>query len=129
MKFNDNVSKMIDDHNGMKNWHDNMAKSAAAAMQDHIKAAAWHESQSNLIKGMMQEVPLDPEKKQTSIPSGTYAPTPSSGGGMDAPKKEVALDPQTVKKADLVTMLKAHEAEHGKFDMAVEDIATFLLAE
>ena len=127
--MNNNIGKMIDDHNQMKGWHETMAKSAAAMMQDHIKAAAWHESQSNLIKGMMQEVPLDPEKKQTTIPSGSYTPTPSSGGGMNAPAKEVPMDPQAVKKADLVSLLKSHEDEHGRFDMAVEDIAAFLLAE
>jgi hypothetical protein len=128
MKYTENMSKMIEDHASMKSWHENMAKSAATQMQDHIKAASWHDSQSNLIKGMITEVPLDPEKKPaSSIPAGSYsASTPSS------PKPaatEVPLDPKTVKKSDLVTVLSSFEEEFGKFDMSVEDIASFLLAE
>lgn len=124
--MNTNIQKMINDHKQMKDWHEAMAKSSAEMMQDHIKAAGWHAAQSDLIKGMT-EVPLDPEKKQTTIPTGGYTPTPSSGGGMKAPEKQVPLDPETVKKSDLITMLKQHETEHGSFDMNVEDIANFLL--
>lgn len=126
MKYTQSMNKMIEDHVSMKSWHENMAKSAATQMQDHIKAAAWHDSQSNLIKGMV-EVPLDPENKPAaSIPAGSYsANTPSS------PKpsaNEVPLDPKTVKKSDLVAALSSFEEEFGKFDMSVEDIASFLLA-
>lgn len=124
--MNTNIEKMITDHNQMREWHEGMAKSAAEMMQDHIKAATWHASQADLIKGMT-EVPLNPEKKQTSIPSGSYAPTPSGKGGKSAPEKEVPLDPETIKKSDLISMLKQHEEDHGSFDMNVEDIANFLL--
>ena len=127
MKYN--MEKMIEDNTAMKNWHENMAKASAEAMQDHIKAAAWHNSQSDLLKGMMNEVPLDPEKKVTSIPTAGSASTPTSGAGKTAPAKEVALDPESVKKSDLVSILKSHEAEFGSFDMSAEDIANFLLAE
>lgn len=124
MKYN--IEKMIQDHDAMKSWHENMAKSAAESMQDHIKAAAWHNSQADLIKGMMTEVPLDPEKKVTSIPAAGSAETPTSGTGKTAPKKEVPLDPE-VKKADLIAILNDHAAEYGEFDMDVETIAKFLL--
>lgn len=124
MKYN--IEKMIQDHDAMKSWHENMAKSAAESMQDHIKAAAWHNSQADLIKGMMTEVPLDPEKKVTSIPAAGSAETPTSGAGKTAPKKEVPLDPE-VKKADLIAILNDHAAEYGEFDMDVETIAKFLL--
>lgn len=125
MNFNENISKMIDDHQGMKTWHELMAKSSAEAMQDHIKAASWHESQMNLIKAM-KEVPLDPETKKTTIPAGTYTPTPSSGGSKPS-EKQVPLDPETVKKGDLIDLLKAHTEQYGEFDMDVETIANFLL--
>lgn len=124
MKYN--IDKMVQDHDAMKTWHENMAKSAAESMQDHIKAAAWHSSQADLIKAMMNEVPLDPEKKVTSIPTAGSAPTPTSGAGKTSPTKEVPLDPD-VKKADLVAILKDHAAEYGEFDMDVETIAKFLL--
>lgn len=127
MKYN--MEKMAQDHSSMKLWHEDMAKSAATQMQDHIKAASWHESQTDLIKGMMNEVPLDPEKKVTSIPTAGSAPTPTSGSGKSAPAKEVPLDPDAVQKGDLVSILKDHEAEFGSFDMSAEDIASFLLAE
>lgn len=127
MKFN--IEKMAQDHSSMKSWHEEMAKSAATQMQDHIKAASWHESQADMIKGMMNEVPLDPEKKVSSIPTAGSASTPTSGAGKTSPTKEVALDPESVKKSDLVAILKSHEAEFGSFDMSAEDIANFLLAE
>jgi hypothetical protein len=127
MKYN--IEKMAQDHNSMKVWHEEMAKSAANQMQDHIKAASWHEAQSDMIKGMMNEVPLDPEKKVTSIPTAGSASTPTSGAGKTSPSKEVPLDPEAVKKSDLVAILKSHEAEFGSFDMSAEDIANFLLAE
>ena len=124
MKYN--IDKMIQDHDSMKSWHETMAKAAAESMQDHIKAAAWHSSQGDIIKAMMTEVPLDPEKKVTSIPTAGSAQTPTSGSGKTAPTKEVPLDPE-VKKADLIAILNEHEAEFGKFDMDVETIAKFLL--
>lgn len=127
MKYSDNMNRMIKEHNAMKAWHENMAKGAATQLQDHIKAASWHDSQTSLIKGMITEVPLDPETKPSaSIPTGSYnSSTPSSS----APSaKEVPLDPKTVKKSDLVETLTSFEEEFGKFDMSVEDIASFLLA-
>jgi hypothetical protein len=127
MKYN--IEKMFQDHTSMKSWHEEMAKTAATQMQDHIKAASWHESQTDMIKAMMNEVPLDPEKKVTSIPTAGSASTPTSGAGKTSPAKEVALDPESVKKGDLVSLLKSHEAEFGSFDMPAEDIANFLLAE
>lgn len=124
MKYN--IDKMVQDHDAMKSWHENMAKAAAETMQDHIKAAAWHSSQGDIIKAMMNEVPLDPEKKVTSIPTAGSAQTPTSGAGKTAPKQEVPLDPE-VKKADLVAILKDHAEQYGEFDMEVEAIAKFLL--
>jgi hypothetical protein len=127
MKYSDNMNKMIKEHNAMKAWHENMAKGAATQLQDHIKAASWHDSQTSLIKGMITEVPLDPETKSSaSIPTGSYsASTPSSS---KPSAQEVPLDPKTVKKSDLVETLTSFEEEFGKFDMSVEDIASFLLA-
>ena len=124
MKYN--IDKMIQDHDSMKSWHEDMAKSAAESMQDHIKAAAWHNSQADIMKAMMNEVPLDPEKKVTSIPTAGSAETPTSGAGKTAPTKEIALDPE-VKKSDLVAILSEHTAQYGDFDMDVEAIAKFLL--
>lgn len=125
MKYN--IEKMVQDHEAMKSWHEQMAKSAADTMHDHIKAAAWHESQTDLIKGMMNEVPLDPEKKTTTIPTAGSAPTPTSGSGKKAPTSNVPLDPSTVKKADLIEILKEHAEEFGSFDMDIESIANFLM--
>lgn len=120
------MEKMVEDHSAMKTWHESMAKSAAESMQDHIKAAAWHDSQGGMIKGMMNEVPLDPEKKTTSIPTAGSAPTPTSGAGKASPTKEVPLDPASVKKSDLVAILNEHAEEFGDFDMDIESIANFL---
>jgi hypothetical protein len=127
MKYN--FGKMVEDHDAMKSWHEGMAKSAADSMQDHIKAAAWHASQSDLVKAMMNEVPLDPEKKVSSIPTAGSAPTPTSGSGKTSPTKEVPLDPATVKKADLVAILQEHADLYGDFDMEIEAIANFLINE
>lgn len=124
MKYN--IDKMVKDHDSMKSWHESMAKAAAETMQDHIKAAAWHSSQSDIMKSMLNEVPLDPEKKVTSIPTAGSAPAPTSGSGKTAPTKEVPLDPE-VKKSDLVAILTEHAAQYGDFDMDVEAIAKFLL--
>jgi hypothetical protein len=124
MKYN--IDKMIQDHDSMKSWHEEMAKSAAESMQDHIKAAAWHNSQADIMKSMMNEVPLDPEKKVTSIPTAGSADTPTSGAGKTSPTKEIALDPE-VKKSDLIAILEEHAAQYGDFDMEVEAIAKFLL--
>jgi hypothetical protein len=124
MKYN--IDKMIQDHDSMKSWHEEMAKSAAESMQDHIKAAAWHNSQADIMKSMMNEVPLDPEKKVTSIPTAGSVDTPTSGAGKTSPTKEIALDPE-VKKSDLIAILEEHAAQYGDFDMEVEAIAKFLL--
>lgn len=126
MKYT-NMEKMIEDHSSMKDWHEGMAKASADALQDHIKAAAWHESQTNMIKGMMNEVPLDPEKKTSSIPMSGSSPTPTSGSGKTSPAKQVSLDPDTVKKADLIAILNDHATEFGDFDMEIETIANFLI--
>jgi len=121
-----NLDKMIQDHDAMKAWHEEMAKFSAEKMQDHIKAANWHASQGELIKGIMNEVPLDPEKKVVSIPTPGGAPTPTSGAGKTAPTNDLPLDPE-VKKADLVSLLKTYEEQFGKFDVDVESIASFLI--
>lgn len=126
VKMKNNIDKMVEDHNQMRDWHEAMAKSAADMMQDHIKAATWHASQGELIKAMMNEVPLDPDKKVTSIPTAGGAPTPTSGSGKTSPTKELPLDPE-VKKADLISVLKSHEEQFGKFDVDVESIASFLI--
>jgi hypothetical protein len=125
MKYN--IEKMIQDHEAMKGWHEQMAKSAADSMQDHIKAAAWHTSQADLVKAMMNDVPLDPEKKVTTIPTAGSAPTPTSGAGKTGPTENVPLDPDSIKKADLVEILNQHVSEFGDFDMDVETIANFLI--
>ena len=127
--MNNNIEKMVNDHNQMKNWHEEMAKSSAEMMQNHIKAANWHDSQANLIKGMMNEVPLDPEKKVNTIPTAGSAQPPTSGSGKTAPAKQVALDPETVKKSDLTSILNSHVAEYGSFDMDVDTIVSFLMAD
>lgn len=127
MKYN--FGKMIEDHDAMKSWHEEMAKNAAESMQDHIKAAAWHASQADVVKAMMNEVPLDPEKKVTSIPTAGSASTPVAGSGGSAPAKEVPLDPSMVKKADLIAVLQEHVDLYGDFDMEVEAIANFLINE
>jgi hypothetical protein len=127
MNYNDNMSKMAQDHASMKVWHENMAKSAADSMQDHIKAAAWHDSQANLIKSMINEVPLNSEEKKTTIPAGSYSPAPSSPTKGSVSSENVPLDPDTVKKSDLVSILNDHVAKHGDFDMDVETIASFLI--
>jgi hypothetical protein len=124
MKYN--IDKMVQDHDAMKSWHEDMAKTAAETMQNHIKAAAWHNSQADIMKSMMNDIPLDPEKKVTSIPTAGSADTPTSGAGKTAPTKEVALDPE-IKKSDLVAILTEHAAQYGEFDMEVEAIAKFLL--
>lgn len=129
MKYSDNMKKMADDHGSMKSWHETMAKAAATQMQDHMKAASWHDSQAAMIKGMINEIPLDPETKPSaSIPTGSYAPTPSSATPASPATQNVALDPDTVKKSDLVAILSEYQKEFGSFDMSVEDIASFLLA-
>jgi hypothetical protein len=125
MKYN--IDKMIQDHDSMKSWHEEMAKSAAESMQDHIKAAAWHNSQADIMKSMMNEVPLDPEKKVSTIPTSGSADTPTSGAGKTSATQEVPLDPANVKKADLVEILKEHVSEFGDFDMEIEAIANFLI--
>jgi len=121
----DNMKKMINDHLTMKSWHEVSAKTAAEQMQDHIKAAAWHDSQINIIKGMITEVPLDPEKKSLSIPAGGASSVPASRKEKDS-AREVPLDPKTLRKNDLVDMLLNHEEQYGKFDISVEDVANFL---
>jgi hypothetical protein len=124
---NNNIQKMVTDHDSMKNWHESMAKAAAESMQDHIKAAAWHNSQTDLLKSMMEEIPLDPDKKVTNIPEFGSAQPPTSGAGYASPAKEVPLDAQIVKKSDLIEILKDHVSEYGSFDMSVEDIADVIL--
>jgi hypothetical protein len=125
------MKKMAEDHGSMKSWHETMAKAAATQMQDHMKAASWHDSQAAMIKGMINEIPLDPETKPSaSIPTGSYAPTPSAStpsSPMTSPQN-VSLDPDTVKKSDLIAILSDYQKEFGSFDMSVEDIASFLLA-
>jgi hypothetical protein len=125
MKYN--IEKMAQDHVAMQSWHEQMAKSAADSMQDHIKAAAWHNSQADIMKAMMTDVPLDPEKKVTTIPTSGSAPTPTSGAGKTSATQEVPLDPDSVKKADLVAVLSEHTAQYGDFDMDIETIANFLM--
>jgi hypothetical protein len=76
---------------------------------------------------MMNEVPLDPEKKVTSIPMAGSAPTPTSGAGKTAPTKEVALDPENVKKSELIAVLKDHANQIGNLDADIDAIANFLM--
>lgn len=128
MKYSDNMHKMAEDHTSMKAWHENMAKAAADSMQDHIKAAAWHDSQANLIKAMMNDVPLDPETKKTTIPAGSYSPAPSSPTKGKVSAQAVPLDPESIKKSDLIAILNEHAEKHGDFDIDTTSIANFLLS-
>lgn len=116
----DNVETIKKGHDSMRSWHENMAKA-------HETAAAWHANQSDDLSKAMNEVPLDPEKRVVRMPENGGQQPATSGAGKTSPTQEVPLDPQSVKKVDLVDILKDHVNEFGSFNMSVEDIADIIL--
>lgn len=104
-------------HDSMKAWHSNMA-------QQHAIAAEWHSDQSELLSKAMVNIPLDPEKRVTSLGG-------EKGGSTGQPSTatpratEVPLDP--AKKMDLVEILSSHQEEFGAFDKSVEEIVEYII--
>lgn len=116
----DNVEIMKSQHEQMKAWNENM-------MKQHQDAAEWHQTKIEELEKAMVRVPLEPEQKPAASAGGARgASTDQPDPAAPAPV-QVPLDP--VKKADLVSILKDHEAEFGGFTRPVEEIATIILGE
>lgn len=101
-------------------------------LKEALAAAAYHQEQIDTLSKAMKDVTSQPgtelgESKQTLGGSDTGSTgEPASSAN---PAKTVDGDGQPIRKDDLVEMLKAHEEKYGKFDLDVEMIAQFLLAE
>ena len=101
-------------------------------LKEALAAAAYHQEQIDTLSKAMKDVTSQPgtelgESKQTLGGSDTGSTgEPASSAN---PAKTVDGDGQPIRKDDLVEMLKTHEEKYGKFDLDVEMIAQFLLAE
>ncbi len=102
-------------------------------LKEALAAAAYHQEQIDMLSKAVKDV--------TSQPGGsTVTETTTAVGGSDTgstgepassanPAKTVDGDGQPVRKDNLVEILKAHEEKYGKFDIDVDTIAQFLLAQ
>lgn len=115
----DDASSLKKKHEAMKAWHANIA-------EQHSIAAEWHQNQAESLSKAMINVPLDPEKKVTTIPGRDTGSTSSSGGSAPS-ATEIPLDP--VKKSDLEDILRQHEEEFGPLKQSIEEIVKHLLGE
>lgn len=107
-------------------------------LKEALAAAAYHQEQIDLLSKAIKDVTYMVTEQTTSI-SGSDAGSTSE----PASSAPAAIDPKDdampeliqgngigfdAKKADLVNILKEHEAEFGTFDIDVETIASFLMA-
>jgi len=110
----DNAEKMITKHQFL--------------LKEALAAAAYHQEQVDLLSKAVKDVTfMLTETKQTISGSDTgNTGEPASS----APSPTSFVDDgevETVKKNDLVQLIKQYEEKHGKFDIDSDVIATFLL--
>lgn len=131
----DNAEQMASEHFLMKEMHDRMAKAAFDQMKEHMASANYHEQQGNALAKSVKDVTFMLTSTKSSIGGSEGADTgePASGSntahdvtGPGVPKK--VKGSSAMSKSDLVLALKSHEEEHGAFDIDVDTIASFLLA-
>lgn len=117
---------------------ENMVLRHQFLLKEALAAAAYHQEQIDLLSKAIKDVTYMVTEQTSSI-SGSDAGSTSE----PASSAPAALDPKDdampeliqgngigfdAKKADLVNILKEHEAEFGTFDIDVETIASFLMA-
>lgn len=125
----DSAEAMINQHSFLKNKNEEMAKVAFAQMREFIEAASYHQQQIDTLSKAVKDVTFMLSETKKAIPTNDGGSTsePASATPM---AEEVNGDAkvESVRKSELVSLLKQHEAEFGEFDVDVELIASFLMA-
>jgi hypothetical protein len=127
----DNAEAMINQHSFLKNKNEEMAKAAFTQMKEFVEAASYHQQQIDVLGKAIKDVTFMLTETKTTLSGSDGGST--SEGTSPAPSPSTAFgdgDPEkvAVRKADLISSLKAHEDQFGSFDINVDVIADFLMA-
>ena len=117
---------------------ENMVLRHQFLLKEALAAAAYHQEQIDLLSKAIKDVTYMVTEQTSSISGSDAGSTsePASSAPAAVDPKDDAM-PELIqgngigfdaKKADLVNILKEHEAEFGTFDIDVETIASFLMA-
>jgi hypothetical protein len=117
---------------------ENMVLRHQFLLKEALAAAAYHQEQIDLLSKAIKDVTYMVTEQTSSISGSDAGSTsePASSAPTAVDLKDDAM-PELIqgngigfdaKKADLVNILKEHEAEFGTFDIDVETIASFLMA-
>jgi hypothetical protein len=111
----DNAEKMVERHKFL--------------LKEALSAAAYHQDQIDVLSKAVKDVTFMLTEEKQSLPGSDSGSTGEPASS--APKaQEVDGDAKVeVRKNELITVLKQHEAEFGSFDIDVETIVSFLMAE
>jgi hypothetical protein len=97
-------------------------------LKEALAAASYHQEQIDSLTKAVKDVTfmLD-ESKQTLGGSDSGSTGEPASTAPRAQEVDGDAKPETVKKNDLIEILKAYENKHGKLDLDAEMIANFLL--
>ena len=127
----DSVETMINQHSFLKSKNEEMAKAAFTQMKEFVEAAAYHQQQIDVLGKAVKDVTFMLTETKTTV-SGSHGGSTSEGSSSSTPVSDFVDDGEeekvTVRKADLINSLKAHESQFGSFDIDVNVIADFLMA-
>jgi hypothetical protein len=127
----DSAETMINQHSFLKNKNEEMAKAAFTQMKEFVEAAAYHQQQIDVLGKAVKDVTFMLTETKTTL-SGSDSGSTGEGSSSSTPVSDFVDDGKeekvTVRKADLINSLKAHESQFGSFDIDVNVIADFLMA-
>ena len=127
----DSVETMINQHSFLKSKNEEMAKAAFTQMKEFVEAAAYHQQQIDVLGKAVKDVTFMLTETKTTV-SGSHGGSTSEGSSPSTPVSDFVDDGEeekvTVRKADVINSLKAHESQFGSFDIDVNVIADFLMA-
>jgi hypothetical protein len=128
----DNAEAMINQHSFLKKKNDDMAKAAFAQMKEFVETASYHQSQIDMLSKAVKDVTFMLNTKPAASLAGSDTGSTGEGSSSSTPVSNFVDDGKeekvTVRKADLINSLKAHESQFGSFDIDVNVIADFLMA-
>ena len=128
----DNAEAMINQHSFLKKKNDDMAKAAFAQMKEFVETASYHQGQIDMLSKAVKDVTFmlntKPAASIAGSDTGSTGEASSSSTAVSNFVDDGKEEKVTVRKADLINSLKAHESQFGSFDIDVNVIADFLMA-
>jgi hypothetical protein len=107
-----------------------MAKAAFAQMKEFVETASYHQSQIDMLSKAVKDVTFMLNTKPAASIAGSDTGSTGEASSSSTPVSNFVDDGReekvTVRKADLINSLKAHERQFGSFDIDV-NVLTLLI--